>query len=102
MLFSCSADAPFLKVLLEVEMRFEQIIVTVAHRLAIAEVRVITVIDSFATAMRLHLWLLRTNLGMPSYPGSDSMSCVDVAADCLGGPGCKRGGPGDSRGGCGG
>lgn len=72
-------------------MRFEHIIATVVRRLAIAEVRVITVVDSFATAMHLHLWLLRTNLGMPSYSGSDLMSLSDARPGEPGLPGCKRG-----------
>ncbi len=74
-------------------MRIEQIIATVARRLAIAEVREITVVESFAAALRLHLWRLRTSLGMPSYSGSDLMSFDDAGWLNTGKPGCKRGRP---------
>ena len=54
-------------------MRFEQIIATVA-RLAIAKVREICGVVSFASDMRLHLWQVRKPLGMPCYSGSLSGS----------------------------
>ena len=72
-------------------MRFEQIIAAVTRCLAIAQVREISVVDSFAAAMRLHLWLLRTAFGMPTYPGSDLMSPSDAGRINTGEPGSKRG-----------
>ena len=72
-------------------MRIEQVIAAVARRLAIAEVRVITVVDQFALALRLHLSMLRTHLGMPSYPGSDRWSRCDFSGGNPGTSGCKRG-----------
>ncbi len=72
-------------------MRYEQIIATVARRLAIAEVREIKVVETFAAAMRLHLWLLRTSLGMPAYSGSDPSPTGDTSWINTGNPGCKRG-----------
>ena len=74
-------------------MRFEQIIATVA-RLAIAEVREICGVVSFASDMRLHLWQVRKPLGMLCYSGSlPGSSRLD---DLPGGintrqPGSKRG-----------
>ncbi len=72
-------------------MRFELIIAAVTRSLAIARTREILAVDTFAVAIRLHSWLLRTSLGMPSYPGPDLMSLNDVRRDSLGEPGCKRG-----------
>ena len=76
---------------LEVQMRFEQIIAAVTRRLAIAEVREITVVDQFAAALRLHLWQLRMSLGMPNYPGSTPISVSDIRGSEPGYLGCKRG-----------
>jgi hypothetical protein len=80
---------------LEVQMRFEQIIAAVTRRLAVAEVREITVVDQFAAALRLHLWQLRMWLGMPNYPDSALMSLSDVSLSDArlrkpGHFGCKR------------
>ena len=72
-------------------MRYEQIIAAVTRSLANAEVREIPVVEKFAAAMRLHLWQLRTSLGMPSYPGADLTSFDDVGSTSTGNPGCKRG-----------
>lgn len=77
-------------------MRFEHNIATVA-RLAIAQVREILVVESFAAATSLHLWLQRTSLGILAYPGSDLrslgdlMSLDDLGRINTGSPGCKRG-----------
>lgn len=70
-------------------MRIEQTIATVA-RLAVAVAREIKVVESFATAMHLHCWQLRTSLGMSSYPDSALLSLSD-AGPSNPGPGCKRG-----------
>jgi hypothetical protein len=72
-------------------MRFEQIIAAVTRRLAVAEVREITVVDQFAAALRLHLWQLRMSLGMPNYPGSAPVSLGDIRGSKPGHVGCKRG-----------
>jgi hypothetical protein len=72
-------------------MRFEQIITAVTRSLAIAQVREITVVESFAVAIRLHLWLLRTTLGMPSYPRFDLKQSQDAGRINFGRLGCKRG-----------
>ena len=72
-------------------MRFEQIIVAVTRNLVIATVREIEAVVSFANAMRLHLWLLRTNLGMPSYSGSDTSTPAGAGRLKPGIFGCKRG-----------
>lgn len=72
-------------------MRIEQTIATVARRLAVAEVREITVVDQFATALRLHLWQLRMSLlGMPENPGSDLNSLSGFSSIKPGYFGCKR------------
>mgnify|MGYP001822124013 FL=1 len=71
-------------------MRFERIIAAVTRRLAIAEVREITVVDQFAAALRLHLWQLRMSLGMPNYPGSTPISASDIGGRDPGNVGCKR------------
>ena len=57
-------------------MRFEQIIATVA-RLAAAKVREICGVVSFASDMRLHLWQVRTPLGLLCYSGSLPGSSLD-------------------------
>jgi hypothetical protein len=72
-------------------MRYEQIIAAVTRSLANAEVREIPVVEKFAVAMRLHLWLLRTSLGMPSYPGSDPSSLDDAGRRKTGRPGLQCG-----------
>ncbi len=72
-------------------MRFEQIIAAVTRSLAIAAVRAITVVESFVSVIGLHFWLLRTNLGMPSYSGSDLMALDDAGRIHTGRLGCKRG-----------
>ena len=76
---------------LEVQMRFEQIIAAVTRRLAVAEVRGITVVDQFVAALRLHLWQLRMCLAMPNYSGSTLVSLSDARGSNPGYFGCKRG-----------
>lgn len=71
--FLYSAPAPN-QVLLEVEMRFEQIITAVTRPVVIATVREIKAVVSFANDMCLHLWLQRMSLGMPAYPDALCMS----------------------------
>jgi hypothetical protein len=75
---------------LEVPMRFEQIIAAVTRRLAVAEVRGITVVDQFAAALRLHRWQLRMSLGMPNDPCLALLSLSDARGSKRGHVGCKR------------
>ena len=51
-------------------MRIEQIIAAVTRTLVNAIVREIRGVVSFVAALRLHLWQMRTSLGMPCYAGS--------------------------------
>jgi hypothetical protein len=91
--FLCSAAAPSFRVQLEVQMRFEQIIATVARSVAIATVREIEAVVSFVNATCLHLWQQRMPLGMPAYSGCLLVSPFDGDAGWINSadPGSKRG-----------
>jgi hypothetical protein len=68
-------------------MRLEQIIATVA-RLAMAQVREICGVVSFASGMRLHLWQVRKPLGTLCYAGC--MSGSSLLDDLPGGINARR------------
>ena len=71
------------RVLLEVEMRIEQLIAAIARSVATATVREIQAVLSFMRDTRLHhLWLQRMPSGRPAYalvPANCSMCCGKTA-----------------------
>jgi hypothetical protein len=89
--FSCTPLPHLTQVLLEVEMRFEQIIAAVTRPVVIATVREIEAARVFANAS-LHRWLQRMPLGMPAYSGSLPLSSFgDAGGINPADPGSKRG-----------
>lgn len=74
--FSVSAPAP-VEVPLEVQMRFEQVIIAVTRPVVVATVREIKVVVSFVSELTLHLCQQRKTLGMPAYSSGSFMSPMD-------------------------